>query len=85
VQTVKKLPVRARPRPYADPYRGHEPWEGDSVLSSWSVDDKVNRGQHLPIYQCQTASQVGFLISWISLPTKTMKIGTSRIKVISQY
>ena len=43
VQTVKKLPIRARPRPYADPYRGHEPWEGDSVLSSWSVDDKVNR------------------------------------------
>jgi hypothetical protein len=40
---VKKLPVRERPRPYADPYRGHEPWEGDSVLSSWSVDDKVNR------------------------------------------
>jgi hypothetical protein len=47
------------------------------------------RGQHLPIYQCQTASQVslsvGFLILLISLPTKTMKIGTPRIKVISQY
>jgi hypothetical protein len=39
--------------------------------------------------RCQTASQVslfvGFLISWISLPTKTTKIGTPRIKVISQY
>ena len=44
------------------------------------------RGQHLPTYWCQTASQVslsvGFLISRISLPTK---IGTPRIKVISQY
>ena len=32
------------------------------------------RGQHLPIYRCQTASQVslsvGFLISRISLPRK---------------
>ena len=40
-------------------------------------------------YRCQTASQVslfvGFLISWISLPTKTTKIGTPQIKVISQY
>ena len=37
---------------------------------------------------CQTAFKVslfiGFLISWISLPTKTMQIGTPRIKVISQ-
>ena len=43
----------------------------------------------MAIYRCQTASQVslsvGFLILWISLPTKTMKIGTPRIKVISQY
>jgi hypothetical protein len=50
---------------------------------------KVTRGQHLPIYRCRAASQVSlfveFLISWISLPTKTTKIGTSRIKVISQY
>jgi hypothetical protein len=50
---------------------------------------EVTRGQHLPIYRCQTASQVslfiGFLISWISLPTKTTKIGTPQIKVISQY
>ena len=50
---------------------------------------EVTRGQHLPIYRCRAASQVslfvGFLISWISLPTKTTKIGTSRIKVISQY
>jgi hypothetical protein len=36
----------------------------------------------MAIYRCQTASQVSFLISWISLPTK---IGTPRIKVISQY
>jgi hypothetical protein len=40
----------------------------------------------MAIYRCQAASQislfVGFLISWISLPTK---IGTPRIKVISQY
>ena len=32
---------------------------------------EVTRGQHLPIYQCQTPAQVslfvGFLISWISL------------------
>jgi hypothetical protein len=28
---------------------------------------------------------VGFLISWISLPAKTTKIGTPRIKMISQY
>ena len=50
---------------------------------------QVTRGHHLPIYRCQTASQVslfvGFLISWISLPTKTTKIGTPRKKVISQY
>ena len=43
-----------------------------------------SRGQHG--FRCQTASQVslfvGFLISWISLPTK---IGTPRINVISQY
>jgi len=49
---------------------------------------EVTRGQHLPIYRCQTASQVslfvGFLISWISLPMKTTKIGTPQIKVISQ-
>jgi hypothetical protein len=42
----------------------------------------------MAIYRCQTASQVslfiGFLISWISLPTKTTKIGTPQIKVISQ-
>ena len=41
------------------------------------------------IYRCQSASQVslcvGFLISSISLPTKTTKIGFPRIKVISQY
>ena len=40
----------------------------------------------MAIYRCQTASQVAlfveFLILWISLPTK---IGTPRIKVISQY
>jgi hypothetical protein len=50
---------------------------------------EVIRGQHLPIYRCQIASQVslfvGFLILWINLPTKTTKIGTPRIKVISQY
>ena len=50
---------------------------------------EVTRGQHLPIYRCRVSSQVslfvGFLISWISLPTKTTKIGTPRIKVISQY
>ena len=28
---------------------------------------------------------VGFLISWISLPTKTTKISKPRLKVISQY
>jgi hypothetical protein len=41
------------------------------------------------IDRCQTASQdslfVGFLIFWISLLTKIMKIGTPKIKVISQY
>ena len=50
---------------------------------------EVTRGQHLPIYWCQTASQVslfiGFLLSWISLPTKTTKICTPQIKMISQY
>jgi hypothetical protein len=50
---------------------------------------EVTGGQHLPIYRCQTTSQVSlfvrFLISWINLPMKTMKIGTPRIKVISQY
>jgi hypothetical protein len=39
--------------------------------------------------RCQTDYQVslfvGFLISWISLPSKTTKIDTPRIKVISQY
>jgi len=48
-----------------------------------------SRTAYMAIYRCQTASQislfVGFLISWISLPTKTTQIGTSRIKVISQY
>ena len=43
----------------------------------------------MAIYRCQTASQVslyvGFLISWVSLPMKTTKFGTPRIKVISQY
>ena len=42
-QTKKISPARSRARPYADPYRGQEQWEGDSVLSSWSVDDKVNK------------------------------------------
>ena len=41
------------------------------------------------IYRCQAASQVslfaGFLIPWVSLPMKTTKIGTPRIKVIPQY
>jgi hypothetical protein len=50
---------------------------------------EVTRGQHLPIYRCRTASQVslfvGFLISWISLPTKTTKIGSPWIKVISMF
>ena len=50
---------------------------------------EVTRGQHLPIYRCQTTSEVslfvGFLISWINLPMKTTKIGTPRIKGISQY
>jgi len=45
--------------------------------------------QYMAINWCQTASQVsllvGFLISWISLPMKTTKIGTPQIKVISQY
>jgi hypothetical protein len=49
------------------------------------VADPETQGQHLPIYRCRASSQVslfvGFLISWISLPTK---IGTPRIKVISQ-
>ena len=43
----------------------------------------------MAIYRCQAASQISlfvvFLISWISLPTKTTKIGTPRIKAISQY
>jgi hypothetical protein len=50
---------------------------------------EVTRGQHMAIYKCQTASQVSlyvvFLTSWINLPTKTTKIGTPCIKVISQY
>ena len=37
----------------------------------------------------KTASQVSlyiaFLISWVSLPKTTTKIGTPQIKVISQY
>jgi hypothetical protein len=43
----------------------------------------------LPIYRCQTASQVslfvGFLISWISLHTKTTKIGTLNIRNVIKY
>ncbi|KAL5022909.1 hypothetical protein ScPMuIL_002064 [Solemya velum] len=35
----KALP---RPRPYGDPYRSGG-WEEDSVLSDWSVDDKVRQ------------------------------------------
>ena len=50
---------------------------------------EFTQGQHMAIYRCQTASQVslfvGFLILWISLSTNTTKIGTPRIKVISQY
>ena len=42
----------------------------------------------MAIYWCQTATQVslfvGFLILWANLATKTTKIGTPRIKVISQ-
>ena len=48
-----------------------------------------SRTAYMAINRCQTASQVsvfvGFLISWISLPTKTTKIVTPRIIVISQY
>ena len=52
------------------------PESGGHSRTAWAMDT----------YRCQTASKVslfvGFLISWISLP---MKIGTPRIKVISQY
>ena len=59
-------------------------WEGYVRPESMSFD---TLGVYcMAIYRCQTASQVAlfveFLILWISLPTK---IGTPRIKVISQY
>ena len=42
-----------------------------------------SRITYMAIYRCQTASQVSlfvrFLISWISLPTKTTKIDTPRL------
>ena len=67
----------------------YNPLRGISSLKLSIVPYAVgpeSRGQHLPIYRCRAASQValfvGFLISWISIPTK---IGTPRIKVISQY
>ena len=40
---------------------------------------------YIDVKLSQVSLFVGFLISWISLPTKTTKIGTPRIKVISQY
>ena len=44
---------------------------------------EVTRAQNMSIYHCQTACKVslfvGFLISSISLPTKTTKIGRQRI------
>ncbi|XP_063430132.1 uncharacterized protein LOC134712479 isoform X1 [Mytilus trossulus] len=40
----KKIsPARSRAKPYPYPYSGQEQWEGDSVVSSWSVDDRVNK------------------------------------------
>ncbi|XP_052090443.1 uncharacterized protein LOC127727068 isoform X2 [Mytilus californianus] len=40
----KKIsPARTRAKPYPYPYSGQEQWEGDSVVSSWSVDDRVNK------------------------------------------
>jgi hypothetical protein len=57
------------------------------TLCSWSRKLR-SLEDSMAIYLSQTASQVslfiGFLISWISLPTKTTKIGTPRIKVISK-
>ena len=52
-----------------------------------SLEDRGHsRTTYLAIYRCQAASQVslfiGFLIPWVSLPTK---IGTPQIKVIPQY
>ena len=49
----------------------------------WSCSRKSRSPEDsMAIYRCQAASQVplfvGFLISWISLPTKTTKIGTPR-------
>ena len=56
-------------------------------LCSWSRKSR-SLEDSMAIYRCQTVSQVslfvGFLILWISLPMKTMKIGAPRIKVISQ-
>ena len=49
---------------------------------------EVARGQlgYISMSNCSQVSLfVGFLISWISLPTKTTEIGIPRIKVISQY
>jgi len=49
---------------------------------------EVTRGQHgyISMSNCSQVSLfIGFLISWVSLPTKTTKIGIPRIKVISQY
>jgi hypothetical protein len=60
-----------------------------STVSYAAGSESHLRTAYMAIYRCQSASQVslfvGFLISWISLPTKTTKIGTPRIKVISQY
>jgi hypothetical protein len=57
-------------------------------LCSWSRKLK-SLEESIAIYRCQTASQVslfvGFLIPWITLPTKTTTNGTLRIKVILQY
>ncbi|VDI06207.1 Hypothetical predicted protein [Mytilus galloprovincialis] len=40
----KKIsPARTRAKPYPYPYSGQEQWEGDSAVSSWSVDDRVNK------------------------------------------
>ena len=54
-------------------------------VCSWSRKLK-SLEESMAIYRCQTASQValfvGFLKSWITLPTKTTKNGTLRKKVI---
>ena len=56
-----------------------------STVAAGPESQGYSRTAYMAVYQCQTASYVslfvGFLISRISLPKK---IGTPRIKVISQ-